>query len=642
MSKKEFPEFNCDFMLQPKGLILKLTLKRLSLAIASVGMLTIYGCGGGGASSTTASPTSTLLSGTVAGGAAVIGTVIVTDSKGETKGATIEADGKYTIDVAGMTGPFILKAAGTVGNTSVTYYSAATQADVGGTVNVTPFTNLIVSNIAAQIAETYFSNSNNIANIANISTLITEDSLNAAETALQAKLLPVLTALGISSSIDLLRSTFAADHSGIDAVLDLVKVEVDTVSNIVTLRNALNDLAISTDDVAIRTDDATAADTTKIEGINTGTVTDLDSVVKKLNSFGALFATRLPTETELFDSGLFVTGSNFMMSGESFAEFASNVASEPDLIGLNFSNVDIKPVVDNPDVLILTAVMSSDEASFKESLRLKMVRTANGWKVQGDGRIADIEIKAQAHRSTASYFDGTNVIQTTETLQSGINIYIDPFSYNANNANTPKIASALVTGPGLPADGVTLVPSVNDTWLQLESLNYNTNITPECSTQIVTQCVTISGTSDNGQYTVILKDADNNNLNDTGYRINLPKKPVASNTLTAAMFPSITGITINGQELSIANLVGSNSIAMNWVMPSTLKSNHTSIWFDGANKTPNFFRVEKNLKGTDTSTLFGLTGLSPEITIFSGGVWLEGRDVYGRSFATSIYREFVQ
>src|SRR5665647_3536297 len=82
---------------------------------------------------TTAAPpapvASTILSRTVAGGAAVVGTVLVTDSKGASKGATIEANGHYSIDVSGMTGPFVLKAAGTVGNTTVTYYSAATTAD---------------------------------------------------------------------------------------------------------------------------------------------------------------------------------------------------------------------------------------------------------------------------------------------------------------------------------------------------------------------------------------------------------------------------------------------------------------------------------------------------------------------------------
>jgi hypothetical protein len=206
-----------------KGIImLRFNFRQLALTSAIASTL-LAGCGGGGGSSSTPSApvASTVLSGTAAGGAAVVGTVLVTDSKGASKGATIEANGHYSIDVSGMTGPFVLKAAGTVGNTSVTYFSAATTADLGGTVNVTPFTDLMVSNIAAQMAETYFADP---ANIAKIGTLITPTSLAAAQTAMHAKLLPVLQAMGISDSIDLLRSTFSADHSGMDAVLDLVKV----------------------------------------------------------------------------------------------------------------------------------------------------------------------------------------------------------------------------------------------------------------------------------------------------------------------------------------------------------------------------------------------------------------------------------
>jgi hypothetical protein len=143
--------------------------KKIALSTAIVGMfLTGCGGGGGGGANPVAATTATL-SGTVAGGAAVIGTVVVTDSLGATKGGSIEANGHYSVDVTGMTGPFMLKAAGTVGNTSVTYYSAATSSDVNGTVNVTPFTNLIVSNIAAQLAENYFASDQH----ANFATLFT-------------------------------------------------------------------------------------------------------------------------------------------------------------------------------------------------------------------------------------------------------------------------------------------------------------------------------------------------------------------------------------------------------------------------------------------------------------------------------------
>jgi hypothetical protein len=600
--------------------MMKLTLKRLSLAIAGAGLLTIYGCGGG--NGTTADPVapSTTLSGTAAGGAAIIGTVLVTDSKGATKGGTIEANGSYSIDVSGMTGPFVLKAAGTVGNTRVTYYSAATTADIGGTVNITPFTNLIVSNIAAQIAETYFSNPDNIAKIG---TLITPDKLAAAETALQAKLQLVLTAMGISDSIDLLRSSFAANHSGMDAVLDLVKVEADTTTNIFTLKNALTQLAIATDDASKPTDDAIAVDSTKITGITPTTATDLQAIVAKLNSLAALFATGLPTLDQLTASGVFDTSSSFMMSGQSFAQFASELSTEPEVIGLKFSNVDI--ALDASLMSgTLTALITSNTSTFSEKIELKMVKLDGVWKVQGDDRIADVSINARAQLNANS--------GSSASIQNGIHIWIDPHDYNGTAA-TP-VAKALITGPGL-GNGVTLVPDVQNTWFKLEGSAYSNNLIPECTSSGATQCVTIAAALDNSQYTVVLKDGNGNILNGAGYKLTLPKQPYATNTLTAAMFPSITAVTIDGQAITQSTLesalaTGGKSVNVSWTMPTGLLPEYLSIW---ANTSNGYFHEEKSLLPTATSALMSLGGSMSNVTVSYAGVWLEGVDTFGRSLA---------
>ena len=615
---------------------MKITLKRLALGLASAGLLTIYGCGGG--SSTTADPVpptspvppSTMLSGTVAGGAAVIGNVIVTDSKGATKGATIEANGHYTIDVSGMTGPFMLKAAGTVGNTTVTYYSAATDADLGATVNVTPFTNMIVSNIAAQMAETYFSDP---ANIAKIGTLITPAKLAAAQTSLHAKLQPVLAALGLSDSIDLLRTSFAADHSGMDAVLDLVKVEVDTATNVVTLKNALTNIAIATDDVSKSSDDAIAVDGTKITEITKDAATDLQTVVAKLNSFAALFATGLPDVATLTNSGVFDTSASFMMSGQTFAQFASELSTEPDAVGLKFSNVDVSPVVGSPEILILSAVITSNTDTFADKIRLKMVKVAGVWLVQGDGRKADISIRAQA---ALNYWTTLNSSLTTQgsgsNLQSGLNLGIDPFAYNSNHTNNP-IVSALVTGPGL-GNGVTLVQDIQNRWLKVEGLPYSTNLIPECAGQVTTQCVNIAATADNGEYNLVLKNSSNASLNGTGYTLKLAKKPYLTSDLTTSMFPAITSITIDGQDLTPSSLVAGKTVSVSWTMPAGIKPKYANIWaFDSTGA--NYFKVEKELTPTMTSALFGLGTPNTSGTPTQAGTWLEGVDLFGRRLAVS-------
>lgn len=606
--------------------------RKLALSSAIAGLF-LAGCGGGGGGGVSPAA-STMLSGTAAGGAAVIGTVLVTDSKGATKGGTIEADGRYSIDVSGMTGPFVLKAAGTVGNTSVTYYSAATTADLGGTINITPFTNLMVSNIAAQIAETYFSNPDNIAKIG---TLITPEKLAAAETALQAKLQPVLTALGINDSIDLLRSSFAADHSGMDAALDLVKVEADTTTNIFTLKNALTQLDIATDDAKESTDDAIAVDSTKITGITPTTATDLQAIVAKLNSFAALFATRLPTPEQLTASGAFDTSGNFMMSGQNFAQFASELSTEPEAIGLKFSHVAI--ALDASLVSgTLTALITSNTPTFSEKIELKMVKLDGVWKVQGDGRIADVSINARAQLN--EWVTLPNGAQDS-SMQSGIHIWIDPFAYNSNMANTANapVAKALITGPGLASSGVTLVQDVQNTWFKLEGSSYSNNLIPECTAFAATQCVTIADARDNSQYTVVLQDSAGNSLNGSGYKLTLPKQPYATSALTPAMFPSITAVTIEGVAITPSTVqsalqAGGKSVNVSWTMPTGLLPRGLSIW---ANTSTNdaYFRADKDLLPTATSALMGLGDPMAGGTVSNAGVWLEGVDTFGRDLAIS-------
>jgi hypothetical protein len=67
----------------------------------------------------------------------------------------------------------------------------------------------------------------------------------------------VLAAMGVASSIDLLRTAFKADRSGLDAVMDVVKVTVDpttaqaTIKNLITQAEIRDDLASKTDTAAL-------------------------------------------------------------------------------------------------------------------------------------------------------------------------------------------------------------------------------------------------------------------------------------------------------------------------------------------------------------------------------------------------------
>lgn len=169
------------------------TLRQLGSIACAALFLAACSSGGGGGTPPAASVT---ISGTAAAGAPVVGVVEVRDSSANTQPVRgpipIEANGHYSVDVTGLTAPFAFLASGTVGGKTVSLYSAATQADVGGTINtinITPFTDLIIRNIAAGAVDAYINNGN--------FSSLTTTQLDAQRVALTNQLAPALTEMGL-------------------------------------------------------------------------------------------------------------------------------------------------------------------------------------------------------------------------------------------------------------------------------------------------------------------------------------------------------------------------------------------------------------------------------------------------------------
>ena len=72
------------------------------------------------------------------------GKVTVTDSLGATRTVDIQANGAYSVDVSGLTGPFLFRAVGTVAGRTVSLASAATSSACSQDVGTrTPFSRTI-------------------------------------------------------------------------------------------------------------------------------------------------------------------------------------------------------------------------------------------------------------------------------------------------------------------------------------------------------------------------------------------------------------------------------------------------------------------------------------------------------------------
>ena len=191
--------------------------------LAGVGAATLAAllcaCGGGGSSVSAAAVASSTLSGTVAVGAPMLNaTVTVKDAKGVTVSAPAGVDGSYSgLSLEGLTAPFGVQACGFVDGNYACFYAVVQQA---GTANVTPLTNAAVALALGADPAGIFAASGSVA------PPLTSD-LDAQHRKLKQALGDVLAKAGVGSA-DFVTTPFSADRTGMDKVLDAVKVSTGT------------------------------------------------------------------------------------------------------------------------------------------------------------------------------------------------------------------------------------------------------------------------------------------------------------------------------------------------------------------------------------------------------------------------------
>lgn len=518
------------------------------------------GCGGGRGSNDPPPqpPAAGTISGVAAAGAPIIGTVTLKDSSdpAQERTAAIEADGGYSIDVTGLTPPFALRANGEVGGRSYQLYSAGLASDIDGTINITPFTDLILANMAGQIAANYY-DSGAFAGM-------TEEELAAAQEALRSQLLPILTGLGVSSSIDLLRTSFDADHTGLDAVIDVVRVTVDPATVRATLTNVVNQETINVDITS-----GTYAGTFSDAGLSPEVVADLQGIAQMWHSFAAFYSSGLPDPDNLQFLDLF-DEQEFLNDGETLAEMLTDLTTDSSMIGISITGIAIESIdkvdTDNGAALVAFAVMRDGRVEHSGH-GSRMIERGGTWRWAGNGRIVGVDVDARME-----YWSSTN------RILSGLDLDID-----AGLGTPPGIRYAVVTGPGLPADGLYLERQLegDDFVIGITGGNYFTTL----------DGLDESTLTDNAVYTFELRDADNNII--ASYAKTLDKAPLRLDDLSSDLFPAITAPSVdalsqfNGGTLTIA-----------WTLPQGLESRRVGATI-GATMT--FLHVSAKVGPTQVS-----------------------------------------
>lgn len=577
------------------------------LLLSIVGLLAGCGGGGGDGSSAAAPGAATTLSGTAAAGAPIAGIVTVRDSSAPVKeiSAPIDTFGKYSVDVSGMSAPFILRVTGKVGNTAYNLHSGATQADVGGTVNITPLTDLILSNVAGQIAANLYTSNNYSA--------ITTTNLDSAQSALQAKLEPVLADLGLNATIDFLRLSFDANRTGMDKVLDALRVDVSTAS--ATITNIINNSRIVDNFAA-----ADPAGTLSGTGTSAG-LSELDQMVAQFNTLTSLFATSLPsmtnpTLTALFDS------SSFMMEGLSLDQFLTEITTEPTNVGAKFTNIAIESL--NTSAYPYAAVVQFDiiqagRPPFALGMKFGKASASAKWLAQGDGRVGMAWIGANATLRNSPCNDGH------PNPRSGLLLEVD----TVGDAN---VDYAIVTGNGLPAGGVLLFDPKNGNPFQIASGTYDRTSTagPICEYNLyVMNDVAIAQLVDNSMYTIELwDDANTPAMGDDvklhSYTQKLPKAPLLNSQISVGNFATLTANNLG----SIVNSGGILNVS--WTLPANTYSSSVGIFRSYTAMPLDWWDI--NLTPTATSAAASIPAATGTVMNYGIHLWIE--DGYGREFTT--------
>lgn len=566
------------------------------------------------------------VSGIAAAGAPLIGNVEVKDSTGATKKVVIGTTGAYSLDLSGLTPPYMLKADGVVGNKAYTIYSAVTADDYGKTVNITTLTDVIVGNVAGMTAAAYYA-----ASPTNFTSL-TSANLAAAETALQTSLQDVITALGVSdpTAVDLLHTSFTTNNQGLDLVLDVLQVTIDPIANTATITNMLNGAPAFVDNLKNATD-------TFVISATGMPLTDVTAIVQQFQALQGLFTTVRPAATApdllaVFDQG------TFLWSGRDLPSFL-NLLLDPNLsaVGMTFNvgQMSLTPL-NLPTSATAQVIMTF--ADGKSLANTWSLTKANGvWKAQGDQRKTFSSIDVRIKRTT-------NVSSNVTTISAGLS-----FGDVEDDSQAQDISYAVAIGKGLPlaaaghdglSPGLLFVKdpnAINASFFIAQSpYKWLGNATPQLNPGMwnlfpLTDDTVIATFGDNEAYDFYFYSDPNNTplvyTDDV-----LRKRPLTAAERTAAQFPTITGPPMSAVA---TYALGGTPITVTWTLPAGLQSNYVEVGRGtnlGSENSP-----DGNVSGPAVSrTLDPLSVLLSGQTVNSTFMSVETWDVPGRLFSTHL------
>ncbi|VAX34571.1 hypothetical protein MNBD_NITROSPIRAE03-1708, partial [hydrothermal vent metagenome] len=332
----------------------------------------LTGCGGGGGSASTTDTTSAditaTLSGTAATGKAMANaTIRIKDSTGASTSGSAGADGKYSIDVTGMTPPFLLSAK----SDTTTLYSGI---DATGVANIHPFTDLIIRNwyiAKGTDVDTVFNGTGPLPSPPDATEIATMQSV------IKSILTTQLDLLLDSGTFNLFTTAFDANGTGFDALLDKTQVSVSDTAVKIELTDPVSGTVIG--------DILTLPAGTDISTDTNSVTTAMNAVVSGLSGLQATINAKACSLAGTDIQPYFVT--DYMYKGWNIDQLASILISLfcPDGTALEATITADYVSYDDATGILRAIVTFKDSTGHQEQAIMRFRDVSGTWVALGDG-----------------------------------------------------------------------------------------------------------------------------------------------------------------------------------------------------------------------------------------------------------------
>lgn len=438
--------------------------------LASAALL-LAACGGGGGSPASAPS----IQGTVASGNAVAQAAITaTDVNGKTATATADSNGNYTLVTSGLTAPIALVAADPSGQVSPVVSVLATLPAAGkiAVANITTLTTALSALLTPDGNPMDFVTASAATSLSKVTTAGTQ----AATTTLDTYLANLLSATGLPATFDPVGTAFTANHTGADALIDLLSIVPEGGATYLTYVVPSTATTQSAAYLALDSASVGASNLPVTPAISAGAAANLASLATYLGSLSTALQPCLAAGGTGSACSSVIDASYKDNGYTNITQYDSGFTSSTLSLG---TPTTVTAASDGTSALIaIPYALTSAAGNLGQYTAYTTVHQTPGgsWDIIGNQLNYDVSV---ATRTTWRHFNDTFTNSDgnpdVSFFDAGVTLDV-----NLTGPGGSSINSAYVTGPGLPGAGLWLtISEVTGThYLAIEATQQSTMAPP--------------------------------------------------------------------------------------------------------------------------------------------------------------------